>query len=388
MSDILSVWMHINGEQKLAGRLGFDGSQHRFSYADAYMLDPKAISLDPTFLPINIKDHVSNDLIGVFRDAAPDSWGRFIIAKRLNVSDDKISDMDCLINASNDRVGALEFTVFNGHEDVAPVPEEPLSLMMLADGIKAIANGELTDRSVIEVLKFGSSMGGARPKVTIRHDNIDWLVKLNRHNDSINMCRCEHAAMTLAKTLGVNVAETHIETVSDIDILLVKRFDRVDGIKIPFMSALTATGRVEMDFMNSSYVELNNISKQLSDSNHGEQWFRRMLFNVLCNNDDDHLRNHAFLFRKGEWVPTPAYDIMPQAIHTELFRLAIGLSEGDRKSSIPSAIRAGHSMGIDNSEDIAKEMLDGFRDWESHFKNSGVNDEDIKFFARTFNRHK
>lgn len=379
----ISVWFN----EKLAGILSYDLGSYSFKYATTYLSRADAMSLDPLHLPLSSATYQSHELFGVMRDALPDSWGRFALAREHGIDASRISDLDCMMNMASEGVGCIMFAPITNNTIAKPTLTQPLMLSELQDDIMCM--DYQCSQTVSRLLHAGSSMGGARPKASIIHDGTHYLAKFNQRSDTLNVCRCEHAAMTLAGKLGVHVADTQLVQIQGQDVLLVQRFDRdANNNRYPFLSALTLSERSEMDFMHESYVNLNTISAGLSHINHAEEWLRRMTYNVLCNNDDDHLRNHGFIARNGAWELSPAYDIMPHAMQGETYRLAIGLTVGNRDATLENAIAAGQAMVIANAEEIVNHMRDTFiQTWQSHFVDVGVDSEDIKKFERIFQRH-
>jgi len=131
-----------------------------------------------------------------------------------------------------------------------------------------------------------SPAGGARPKALVSYDNIDWIAKFPKRDDTWNEALIEHGCLTLAKKCQINVAETRVIKEGNVDILLVKRFDKKNREPLHFASAYTIVDLIE-DGDWKSYQALANAARQYGDPNVGEQIFRRMVFNVLCLNTDD-----------------------------------------------------------------------------------------------------
>jgi len=376
-----SIW--FNG--KLAGLLVMSSDEeYQFRYVASYLNNLDNIPIDPIHLPMEEAPFYSKELFGVMRDALPDSWGRFVLAKDLNLDASRISDFDCIQNISSDGVGCIEFGSVTESNIVKPNRGNSITLRDLQRNIGDM-NYECS-QAIARLLHAGSSMGGARPKASVIHNGVHYLAKFNQKDDTLNVCLCEYAAMTFAKTMGINVSDISITQIQEHDVLLVKRFDRENGKKYPFLSALTLSGRNERDFMHSSYVELDALSRTLTKQSDGEQWLRRMTYNVLCNNDDDHLRNHGFIAKDNQWTLSPAYDIMPHAMRGETYRLAIGLTHNNRTASLDNAIEAGRIMGIDNAELIVCDMQKKFKNWQTHFERCGVSEHDIQMFDHIFNR--
>lgn len=297
-----------------------------FVYGRSYLERPNAVPLDPFDLPLSEHVHKTTRLKGLFgaiRDASPDYWGRRIIEK-YGAARTKPSELDYLLQSPDDRAGALGFGLtvepppprrtFNRTLDLkllqtvadAVIAEEDLSQTADADAVQAL-------------LLAGTSMGGARPKVVVESDGALWIAKLNRPDDRWSSARVEHAMLTLARECGISAAESRLEVIGERDALLVKRFDRehTEGgyRRARMLSALTLLRAEDThrDRDRWSYVllaeELRRISARPEHDAH--QLFRRMCFNALISNTDDHPRNHAVIAFANGWGLSPAYDLTP-----------------------------------------------------------------------------
>ena len=176
-----------------------------FMYAKSYIKNSNAIPLDPIRMPLSDtriflgKNNYSE--IGAIRDAMPDSWGRFLIEKKVNSS--KLSEIDYMLYSVGERVGALDFNIDKNPQivDSYTYVESLRSLQEAARNIDIDIDTDSNSNKFYDILKFGSSMGGARPKAVIESENTLWLAKFNRKNDSFNYARLEYANMTLARVV-------------------------------------------------------------------------------------------------------------------------------------------------------------------------------------------
>ncbi len=165
-------------------------------------------------------------------------------------------------------------------------------------------------------------MGGARPKAVIQDKKALWMAKFSRPDDRWNHPRVEHAMLRLAQQCGVNAAESRIESVADKDVLLIKRFDREKKpngyTRFRMISGLTVLRAEEAPQTRTrwSYVllaeELRRIVSAAKDD--ARELFRRICFNALISNIDDHPRNHAFIAADQHWRLSPAYDLTPSPV--------------------------------------------------------------------------
>lgn len=294
----------------------------RFVYGRRYRDRPDAVELDPVELRLGRARFETVRLNGVFgalRDAGPDYWGRRVIEKHAGVG--ALDEIGYLLHSPDDRAGALGFGL--GLDPPAPVREfnktwDLEKLQALADALTA--DQAPRDAAAVEdLLLLGTSMGGARPKVVVEHDDALWLAKFNRADDRWNMARVEHATLMLARRCGLQVADSQVVTVGGKDVLLVRRFDRErieDGYaRARMVSALTLleTDETPAGRARWSYIILAETLRRISERprEDAHELFRRMAFNALISNTDDHPRNHAAIALGRGWRLTPAYDLTP-----------------------------------------------------------------------------
>lgn len=321
-----------------------------FLYGRSYAERPEAVDIDPVELKIVrgrlYKTAQNNGVFGSIRDASSDLWGRRVIQKALRTV--HLTEMDYLLQSADDRAGALSF----GLNERPPAPKRQFNKTLKLKELQTLAlailkdNKTLSGREVQQVRKLlleaSSLMGGARPKAVVEDDEGLWIAKFNRPDDPWNMARVEHALLVLAKSCGISVAESKLMPVGNRDVLLVRRFDRqktkVGHFRLRMVSALTLLRADESvgDRDKWSYPQLVEELRRISANprKDGEELFRRMCFNALVSNLDDHPRNHAVIATNRGWRLSPAYDITPsRAISHDHRDLAMTVGDFGRYAS-------------------------------------------------------
>lgn len=299
-----------------------------FVYNPAYLQRADAVPLDPYELPLAPRRMQTVKLKGIFgplRDASPDAWGRRIIEKHTGRTD--LTEVDYLLHSPEDRAGALSF----GRDKVPPAPIRKFNQVIQLEALLAAAEQFVDDEAagkpgvpeqMLELLQPGTSMGGARPKNVVEDAEGLWLAKFPDRGDKWNNARVEGAMLALAQECGLRVARHRIETVAGKDVLLVQRFDRTltaDGyLRHRMVSGLTALGAEDShgDRAKWSYLLLADELRRRSarSAQDLEELFRRMVFNALISNTDDHPRNHALIAPTDKWELSPAYDLTPNPL--------------------------------------------------------------------------
>jgi serine/threonine-protein kinase HipA len=279
----------------------------RFAYARSYREREDAVPLDPYHLPLAPRKYETAKLDGMFgalRDASPDAWGRRVVEKMTGRAD--LDEMDFLLHGPEDRAGALSF----GEKRAPPVARQRFNRVMqlrelrgAAQALEEAAPGEPVGQQVADLLEPGTSLGGARPKNVVEDDEGVWIAKFPQKSDKWNNAPVEAAMLALARRCGIRTPDTRVERIGDESVLLVRRFDRA---KVPegylrhrMVSALTvldADDRVT-DRTGWSYVLLADELRRWSEQPVADraELFRRVVFNALISNLDDHPRNHALI---------------------------------------------------------------------------------------------
>ena len=377
----------------------------RFVYGRSYLDRANAVALDPVELKLSPRTYSTAALNGVFgalRDASPDYWGRRVIQRHLGEA--QPGEMEYLLFSPDDRAGALDF----GLNQTPPAPKrrfnQTLDLMKIqsiADSIVADDDRSDGDRAadrdqVEKLMVIGTSMGGARPKAVVEDEAGLWIAKFNRPDDPWNSARVEHAMLILARACGLTTAESRVVKVAGLDVLLVKRFDREKTqsgyLRARMISALTLL-RTEDTYQPRdkwSYVLLaEEVRRVCADpAQNAAELFRRMGFNALISNIDDHPRNHALIAKAAEWKLSPAYDLTP-AVPVSLERRDLALECGDagRFANAGNLLSQSARFLLEPAEAAA--MIDAMEEqvrstWYATARAAGVSGRDCERIARAF----
>lgn len=263
---------------------------------------------------------------GALADTAPDAWGRRVIARDHAKRRQKdptlgaLTELDYLLAVDDSaRVGALRLKGADGqwHRSVEPGRRTTPPLIALERAFRAshaIERGNETDEDLRYLQGRGTSLGGMRPKCTLVDENGRLAIgKFPSIGDTRSVTRGEVLALKLAQRAGIQVAESRVVQLADIPVALIYRFDRQpDGGRIPYQSAATMLQASRDD--ERSYLEIAEVIRRhaLDPIADLQQLWRRLIFNLLITNVDDHLQNHGFLHAtNGHWRLSPAFDINP-----------------------------------------------------------------------------
>jgi serine/threonine-protein kinase HipA len=362
------VWIWLPGalEPVVAGRIALEGGLYVFNYGRSYLNRAGAIPIYIPELPLragSIPPIGSLDMAGCLRDASPDAWGRRVIINRLtglggaaahNVEFDELTFM---LNSGSDRAGALDFQT--SATQFRPREPEGATLDELTEAAGRVERGEQIPASLDKALFHGSSIGGARPKALIQDGHDKYIAKFSAANDTMVVVKAEFVAMRLAAEAGLNVASVRLAKANGKDVLLVRRFDRVwmgsGWTRRSIVSALTIFGLGEMQARYASYADLAEaIRMRFKDPQRTlREVFRRLVFNVLTGNTDDHARNHAAFWDGASLTLTPAYDICPQPRTGREANQAM-LVNGDDKRSVLENCRLAASNFLLNDQEARK----------------------------------
>ena len=408
-----TVFIHLPGETEAvpAGRLtlieqGTQVQASTFAYGRRYVARANAMPVDPVALAL-LPDQ--NDqprlppaglaLFGALRDATPDAWGRRVIENRLRAPPNGLPESVYLDHAGPHRAGAL---------DVRETPTSPpnhsnlpsaLDLQHLLDAAARIEQGEPVPAHLEVFFAGGPSVGGARPKAVITADGREWIAKFPARSDPFNVPLIEYATLELAREAGLRVPPLRIETLADNrQVMLIQRFDREPvqrGIARKHMvSALTLLALPEQASPDSSYAAIADAIGQYGVSGQiaadREELFARMVFNILVSNDDDHLRNHAFLFdaHSQGWRLSPLYDVVPkpQVAQERVLHLSVG-PQG-RLARLDNAMAGAGRFGLlpPRAAAIIARIVSVVREWRGRFESSGVPAADCDRVATAFRR--
>ena len=363
------VWIWLPGAAApvVCGRVAAQGAEpnaiHRFVYGRSYRELETAIPLLPHTLPIKTGEQPSRrGLHGVLRDAAPDAWGRRVLMYKLQMSVERgeaaLTELDYLL-AGGQRVGALHFQ--NDAETWQPQPNHPVELNELFSAAEAVEQNRPLSPELDQALQRGTSIGGARPKALVTGDDGQpTIAKFSSTADHYPVVNLEALALSLARRVGIETVASQQLSVMNKDVLLVNRFDS-EAAKTGrrhFFSALTALDLDEMEARYASYPLLADYLRRYADDAIGQcrELFRRMLFNIMIGNSDDHARNHA-LFWDGRCVClTPAYDICVMPRLSLAGSQAMEVGEQGKRATLANVYSSCGRFGLTEVE--AKQMAE------------------------------
>jgi serine/threonine-protein kinase HipA len=388
------------GESTLAGIIKITASGGELTYADSWYQSDWAYALDPVNLPLAPKTYRTSNkksVFGVFSDAAPDAWGERIML--LKHSSAPKNEIERLLRLSGAGVGGIQFSLSRSTPKNAPLLP-PISLLdSLSTAIANIDQKQLITPDELRLIEPGSSMGGARPKISVAEtDGTAWLAKFSRADDVISYPHVEYASMSLLSELGIRVPKIQLKKLNDNhSCYLIQRFDKRRSTGIHFISANALFNvdrlRIHDDARQdpASYVALARIIRKVAKHPQAEceELFARMLANIIINNTDDHARNHGLIYKVAEqhWELSPAYDVLP--IVSSQGQQSMGVGQMGRQSSIANAFSVLPEMGIhrDKAIDIIDKQLAIFSHWKVHFVNAGVLPVDLQIIANVLDRN-
>ncbi len=408
METELFVYVDIRGVPVLAGRLWSHVRKGResatFEYDRTWLHHPERFALEPALALGPGPFHTLKDrsLPGAIGDSAPDRWGRALMrraeirrAERARETPRTLWEIDFLLGVDDEaRQGALRFAKKGGGpflaEHAATRIPPLLELPRLLSAAEHVAEGADTEEDLRLLLGPGSSLGGARPKASVRDkDGHLAIAKFPRKDDEINTVLWEAVALTLAAKAGSPVPEWRLETVAEKPVLLLRRFDRARGFRIPFLSALSMLGATDDEDETRSYLEFVDALRQHGAAAKEDMrlLWRRIVFSVLISNTDDHLRNHGFLYHGPEgWRLAPAYDLnpVPTDIRPRVLRTAIDLE--DDTASLDLALRLAENFSLDSrrSREIAAEVGRAVTTWREEAARIGLSPAQIDRMASAF----
>jgi serine/threonine-protein kinase HipA len=310
-----------------------------FEYDEEWLKDGSVFMLDPRLDLWSGEQHppTGSPAFGILTDSAPDRWGRLLMERREAASAERegrrmrnLQEVDFLLGVNDlTRMGALRFRSVDGgpfldaNDRAAPPVTSLRELAYISQRVEEPGIDKLPEYAkwLAMLIAPGTSLGGARPKASFTaEDGRLWIAKFPSREDRYDVGAWEFLVHRLAKKAGIWVPDSRIEHLTDrYSSFCVSRFDRIGESRRMFASAMTL-----LDYRDGkeggSYVDLAEFitdhgGKQIDADLH--QLFRRVVFNVLVGNRDDHLRNHGFIRERTGWRLAPAYDMNPNPSKTE-----------------------------------------------------------------------
>jgi serine/threonine-protein kinase HipA len=407
MDELVYVYVDLDGEPQFCGRLwvrvrkghesaSFEYDQGWLRGANRFSLEP-ALSLDPG----SFHTGQGKALFGAIGDSAPDRWGRVLMAraerraaKREKRTARTLREIDYLLMVDDEaRQGALRFSKEPGGPFLRPGAPDRIPPMVKLPRLLVAAEhfeGDAeTEEDIRLLLAPGSSLGGARPKASVRSRNGDLLIaKFPHKTDETNVVVWEALALGLARKAGIKVPFWKVEKISRKSVLVLERFDRLNKRRIPFLSAMSMLGA--KDDETHSYLEVVDAIRQ-----HGagieadlEELWRRIVFYILISNTDDHLRNLGFLYVGSEgWRLAPAYDLSPVPVETRPRVLSTNITLDDGTASLDLAFEVADyfKLSAKRARAIAGQVGKVVTRWDEDAGELGIGKTDRGRMTSAFN---
>ena len=401
------VWASLGKEDIRVGNLWFHIRGHKgsasFEYDKKWLDHPERFALEPALKLTEGSFHTGQDLslFGGFGDSAPDRWGRVLmrryeaaIAKEQNRAPKTLSEIDYLLGVNDEaRQGALRFSV-SPDESIFLSPKERVRIPPLIElpNLLSAAERFAADHESTEDLRLllapGSSLGGARPKASIRDfDGSLAIAKFPRKDDEHNVVVWEAVTLALAKNAGIRVPFHRLETILEKSVLIIKRFDRDDENRIPFLSAMSMLGA--QDNEQHSYLEMAYALAQngASPEEDMKELWRRIVFTIMVSITDDHLRNHGFVYERYKgWRLSPAYDINPTPLDLAPHVLSTSIDFNDNTASLETAMRVAKEFRLKKEDAllIIKEVASSVSQWRMVASKFGMSKQQCDRMASAF----
>ena len=390
---VYADWTGINERPALLGILYstiVKGSEvFSFEYSDEWLKSKFAQVIDPDLRLFSGTQYLNDSKVnfGIFLDSSPDRWGRVLMRRREAVlarSENRqaktLMESDYLLGVYDEnRVGGLRFKLvedgnfLNQDRSLAAPPWTSINELQAASlGLEV--DEDVVDDEHIKWLNMlmapGSSLGGARPKASIKDSNGDlWIAKFPGASDGKDVGGWEMVVHTLALKCGLSVAEAKLEKFANqYHTFLVKRFDRNKSQRIHFASAMTMLGYTDNrdEHSGASYLELADFLSNNGARINGdlEELWKRIVFSISVSNTDDHLRNHGFILTDKGWILSPAYDINPNEFGTGL---NLNISESDNSLDYDLALEVAEYFRLkkDKAEKIIKDIKSKVSEWKA-----------------------
>jgi serine/threonine-protein kinase HipA len=406
MDKELLVYMDLQGIPSLIGRLWArtrkDRENASFEYDKSWLAHAERFSLEPALKLGPGPFHSTSDkpLFGAIGDSAPDRWGRILMrraerrrAEREGQTPRSLREIDYLLMVDDEaRQGALRFAeqeggaflAEHGSTKIPPLIELP----RLLSAAEHVMSDTESDEDLRLLLAPGSSLGGARPKASVRdRDGHFAIAKFPNKADEVNTLLWEALALTLAEKSGFAVPAWRLETIAGKPVLLLRRFDREQKMRLPFLSAMSMLDAKDNEAR--SYLEFVDILRQYgaAPKDDMQALWRRIVFSILISNTDDHLRNHGFLWTgPGGWRLSPAYDLnpVPTDISPRVLTTAIDLDNTTASLKLAFDVAAYFELTGEQASRIASQVGQAVSTWRMEAARLGINPAEINRMASAF----
>ncbi len=407
---VYADWIGIKNPPALLGILYADLVKGKeifsFEYSEEWLKSKFAQVLDPDLSFYSGRHYLNDDKnnFGLFLDSSPDRWGRVlmrrreaILARGENRQERTLMESDYLLGVYDEnRTGGLRFKLdetglfLNQDKSLAAPPITSLNELQAASlRLEEDINDEENLKWLNMLMAPGSSLGGARPKASVKDSKNDlWIAKFPSASDTKDVGGWEMIVNALAKSCGLNIAEARIEKLANkYHTFLVKRFDRKKTQRIHFASAMTLLGYTDNrdSHAGASYIEIADfiITNGANVNEDLKELWKRIVFSISVSNTDDHLRNHGFILTEKGWILSPAYDINPNETGSGL---SLNISETDNSLNFELAVEVAEYFRLDKHK--AKKIIDVIKskvsDWKVLADKYGISKREQSMMERAF----
>ena len=403
---LIHVFIDLAGKTHYVGQLWSHLHKTRssasFQYDPLWLSNPEKFALEPALSLTEGTFHIDSDqsLFGAFGDSAPDRWGRVLmrraearLARAAKKHHRTLTEMDYLIGVSDEaRQGALRFAEDRNGPFLQPSSSSSIPPLINLHKLLSATEHFLKDKESEEDLRLllapGSSLGGTRPKASIR-DKDDHLAiaKFPRDDDEFSTVLWEAVALTLASKAGLATHQWRLERIGKKPVLIARRFDREGLKRIPFLSAMSMLGAKDNE--QHSYLEIVDAIKQhgISPQQDTINLFRHMVFNILISNTDDHLRNYGFLYEAPNgWKLSPAYDLNPTStlIKPRILTTTINFTDGTASLDLALSVASEFGFTQPMAKKVAKEVGKAVSQWHAVAKSHKISAQEIERMSSAF----
>ena len=405
---VYAHWKEMK-EPKIIGVLSAQQAKGKkafsFEYDKDWLKSAQKFLLDPDIQLYGGPQYPNQkENFGIFLDSMPDNWGRTLMkrreaqyAKENKEKPKTLYDIDFLLGVYDEsRMGAFRFKTdpkgdFLDNNKTASTP--PISSIRELQNAADIFENDNENKEVNKWLSVliapGSSLGGARPKANILDkDKSLWIAKFPSKTDSTDKAAWEFLAYILASKAGVEMAPSRIERIlGKHHTFFTKRFDRENGERIHFASAMTMTGNNE-DTIRDNQASYLDIAEFISNNGANieanlHQLWRRIIFNIAISNTDDHLRNHGFILSKDGWILSPAYDLNP-SIDKDGLALNIDTDNNDLDFNLAKSVGEYFRLNNDQMNEIINQVLSAVSNWKVIAKDIGISRAEQELMEKAF----
>ena len=405
---VYADWIGME-EPKLIGVLSAQQAKSKkafsFEYDALWLKTGQKFLLDPDISLFSGSQYPNQkENFGIFLDSMPDTWGRTLmkrkaaqLAKENNVKTPTLYDIDFLLGVYDEsRMGALRFKIdpngdFLDNNKIASTPpwSSIRELQNAAENIEDDKDNDEIRKWLSILIAPGSSLGGARPKANILDtDKSLWIAKFPSKSDTIDKAAWEYLAYELAIQARIDMAPCRIEKImGNYNTFFTKRFDRENGERIHFASAMTMTGNNEETIKDNhpSYLEIaefiSNYGVSIEKNLH--QLWRRIVFNISISNTDDHLRNHGFILTNEGWILSPAYDLNP-SIDKDGLSLNIDMYNNDLDFELAKSVGEYFRLNEKQMNTIINEVSSVVSKWKEIANKIGISRSEQQLMEKAF----